>query len=346
MAPTTTKAEDMIEPAADFALAVRTLLGTQIVDDEFPALREAADAAARRLDRGPVRAAAAPLLAAYREWRSISPFSPGMAWRDAAQRVSECLRAYEEIDGAVSALGEVRARSRTEQELLDFIKPESIQRAALEAATQALYADRNHVVALAAKMARELGYAAGVRADPKEPRWPVVYIELPTGQVSWHVRQDERETIFAWLGEHPTPWDGHDTEEKHRRIRAHRGGRDAQTARVLREVDRERERQTIKWGVQNHPTVDPDIIDMVETSGDSACGAYEIPTADAARDACEAAAHNGTCDWVRIAVEELCEAVEACARDEAGEGRKELVQLAAVCVAAVECIDRRRGGAQ
>lgn len=51
------------------------------------------------------------------------------------------------------------------------------------------------------------GLDAGVKVDPAEPGWPVVYIELPTGQVSWH------------MPEHGRPWDGHSTEEKYARCR-------------------------------------------------------------------------------------------------------------------------------
>lgn len=56
-------------------------------------------------------------------------------------------------------------------------------------------------------IAGKLGYKVGVRLDPAEPEWPVVFIELPTGQVSWHMQQ------------YPTPWDGHTTEQKYERIR-------------------------------------------------------------------------------------------------------------------------------
>ncbi len=49
-------------------------------------------------------------------------------------------------------------------------------------------------------------YEAGIRIDPKEPEWPVAFIGLPTGQVSWHMPQ------------YKTPYDGHTTEEKYRRI--------------------------------------------------------------------------------------------------------------------------------
>lgn len=51
------------------------------------------------------------------------------------------------------------------------------------------------------------GLNSGFRFDPAEPEWPVAFIELPTGQISWHLPQ------------HPTEWDGHTTEEKFERIR-------------------------------------------------------------------------------------------------------------------------------
>jgi hypothetical protein len=70
------------------------------------------------------------------------------------------------------------------------------------------YAQRYALVLQALAAASSKGYAVGVRIDPTEPEWPVVYIELPTGQVSWHMPQ------------HPVPWDGHDTAEKYRRCRA------------------------------------------------------------------------------------------------------------------------------
>lgn len=70
------------------------------------------------------------------------------------------------------------------------------------------YELRNRLIFAAVGQALYLGFAAGIRLDPSEPEWPVAYIELPTGQVSWHLPQ------------HPKPWDGHDTPEKYRRCRA------------------------------------------------------------------------------------------------------------------------------
>jgi hypothetical protein len=68
------------------------------------------------------------------------------------------------------------------------------------------YDIRNGLVLDAIVLARKVGYEAGFRIDPSEPDWPVAYIELPEGQVSWH------------LPAHPKEWDGHTTAEKYARI--------------------------------------------------------------------------------------------------------------------------------
>lgn len=72
------------------------------------------------------------------------------------------------------------------------------------------YAERNRHVWAAVGAAMSLGYPAGVQPDPVVPEAPMcVYIELPTGQVSWHVPM------------YPGQWDGHDTAEKYRRVAAY-----------------------------------------------------------------------------------------------------------------------------
>jgi hypothetical protein len=68
------------------------------------------------------------------------------------------------------------------------------------------YPRREVLVLKAMLMARHLGYPAGYRIDPQEPDWPVAFIELPTGQVSWH------------MPAFPVAWDGHTTDEKWARI--------------------------------------------------------------------------------------------------------------------------------
>ncbi|AGB41081.1 hypothetical protein Halha_1132 [Halobacteroides halobius DSM 5150] len=73
------------------------------------------------------------------------------------------------------------------------------------------YEARNKAVLRAMSLALEKGYEAGIRMDYTKPEYPVVYIELPTGQVSWH------------LPEHRKEWDGHTTEEKYNRIEQYLG---------------------------------------------------------------------------------------------------------------------------
>lgn len=71
------------------------------------------------------------------------------------------------------------------------------------------YTARYRFVIGAMYAALRAGYAAGIALDPAEPEWPVVYIELPTGQVSWH------------MPAHPIPWDQHTTAEKYNRCHAY-----------------------------------------------------------------------------------------------------------------------------
>lgn len=79
------------------------------------------------------------------------------------------------------------------------------------------YYDRNQAVMMAAKLAAKLGYTVGVRPDEDEPGWTLVYIELPTGQVSWHL--PDAELTGLWRS-YESAWDGHTVEEKRERIAA------------------------------------------------------------------------------------------------------------------------------
>lgn len=87
----------------------------------------------------------------------------------------------------------------------------------------AAYAERNKLVALAAKMAIALGFRAGLgQHDPNDSQWDadwrtIVYIDLPEGQCSWHIHDSER-VLFESLPIYEGQWDGHSTEEKYERI--------------------------------------------------------------------------------------------------------------------------------
>jgi hypothetical protein len=85
------------------------------------------------------------------------------------------------------------------------------------------YRERDQVVALAARMARLLHWPAWlgrhVGADWEDDWRNIVFITLPSGQVSWHVHDSELH-LFAFLGSGCEPWDGHGTDEKYRRCQA------------------------------------------------------------------------------------------------------------------------------
>jgi hypothetical protein len=95
-------------------------------------------------------------------------------------------------------------------------------------------------------------------------------------------------------------------------------------ARVLGEVQAERDRQDAKFGEQNHP--------------DGTGGPVMREQADAARAACQYLADNGGPDWRAILLEEVYEAL---AEEDPALLRAELVQVAAVAIAWVAAIDRR-----
>lgn len=88
-------------------------------------------------------------------------------------------------------------------------------------AINAVYAERTRCVLALARAAQALGCLVGFGHDPAEPEWPVIYIELPTGQVSWHMRAEER-AAAADIGAFEGHWDGHATDEKYARLDAWR----------------------------------------------------------------------------------------------------------------------------
>ena len=83
--------------------------------------------------------------------------------------------------------------------------------------SDSVYRERAHLVAhLAAVYPSCIGYT-----DPAEPDWAVVTINLPTGQVTWHVAPDDMD-LFGHVAATGTDlFDGHSTEEKYARLDAH-----------------------------------------------------------------------------------------------------------------------------
>lgn len=77
------------------------------------------------------------------------------------------------------------------------------------------YYDRNQAVMALARLAEKLGWEVGLKTDPAEPDWPVLMIDLPTGQVGYHLPKGE---IVGEWPEYTKEWDGHSLEDKRQRI--------------------------------------------------------------------------------------------------------------------------------
>ena len=87
---------------------------------------------------------------------------------------------------------------------------------AMEARKDEAYWERTQLVAALTKC-----FPAGIAKTAIEgwsEDWHgCVYIDLPTGQVSWHY-QDSQAKLFANLPAYASEWDGHSTEEKYLRL--------------------------------------------------------------------------------------------------------------------------------
>lgn len=81
------------------------------------------------------------------------------------------------------------------------------------------YYDRDLLAQALARMALEMGYKAGVRF--RDTEWPIIYVDLPTGQVSWHIKQEE---LLQGLPDYPGEWDNHGLKEKRGRVKEYAKG--------------------------------------------------------------------------------------------------------------------------
>lgn len=86
----------------------------------------------------------------------------------------------------------------------------------IETSTDGAYKERNQVVSALARC-----FPSGVNKTAIEgwdEAWHnCVYIDLPTGQASWHFH-DREWPLFVGLPVYNKPWDGHSTPEKYRRL--------------------------------------------------------------------------------------------------------------------------------
>lgn len=86
------------------------------------------------------------------------------------------------------------------------------------AAKNVAYSERNHVIAALAR-----AFPSGTRPteiDGWDPEWNgCVYIDLPTGQVSYHYHSSEAH-LFSDLPAYTKSWDGHDKATVHARLKS------------------------------------------------------------------------------------------------------------------------------
>lgn len=113
---------------------------------------------------------------------------------------------------------------------------------------------------------------------------------------------------------------------------------------VLACVMLERGRQDAKWGEQNHPDfIQVTDLQTGDNKGDMPLPQrftyYGLPTEEDAKRDCESTFKRGKGNWGHILVEEISESFGT--EDEA-KLEEELIQSAAVIVAWVQCIRRRR----
>ena len=80
-----------------------------------------------------------------------------------------------------------------------------------------LYEERNLCALAFARSMGRLGFTVGWLIDTNEPDWPVLMVDTPWGQVSWHMPATMRE--LAPYADYPGKWDGHSTPEKYDRLR-------------------------------------------------------------------------------------------------------------------------------
>lgn len=105
---------------------------------------------------------------------------------------------------------------RSEAELAT-LRTENIR---LTEAKDSAYQERDKLVAALSKL-----FPASLERHPQEEEWEddwrwIVFIDLPTGQASWHIHDSELPMFEHLPRLAGRKWDGHTNEEKYRRLAA------------------------------------------------------------------------------------------------------------------------------
>lgn len=85
----------------------------------------------------------------------------------------------------------------------------------------AVYAERDRLVAVLSKLFPSFLARHPESDESWEDDWRwIVYVELPTGQASWHIHDSELSWFDHLERREGLFWDGHTTEEKYARLSA------------------------------------------------------------------------------------------------------------------------------
>lgn len=90
---------------------------------------------------------------------------------------------------------------------------------ATAAGSAELYTERAFLIALLTKH-----YPSAYTDAPDDEGWIIVYLDLPTGQVSWYIAPDDQHLFSGVRFAPDVEWDGHTTQEKYESIRNLIGG--------------------------------------------------------------------------------------------------------------------------
>jgi len=78
------------------------------------------------------------------------------------------------------------------------------------------YFDRNQILKAFCLMVKNKGLKIGWQDDPKDMYFVIMFIDLPTGQISYHIPRWEID-LSKWP-RYAGQWDGHSTEQKRVRL--------------------------------------------------------------------------------------------------------------------------------
>lgn len=173
----------------------------------------------RDADGQPVSAEALTRVSARRQRHVVSTFTEqGDRYSVAADLTASEAALLRRLDTAGAGI-RVDPAAHVETQLRTWLGKLAAEDAALEHTPDANggWASRNELVRLVVRDARLVGFRAGYATDPDghEGFRSVAWVELPTGQVSWHLPDFPHETDPSWV------WDGHTRKEKADRIAAY-----------------------------------------------------------------------------------------------------------------------------